>query len=84
MANHMAAAAAIRQTINSAGYAQIKAIGDALVAGLKNDLVEAESDFEGRQREARGAIRFYNKFMAAVENAATTQIEAETEIQSIV
>lgn len=84
MANDMARAAAIQQTRNSPGFFEMQRIGDDLIAQLKEDLVSTEDDFASAQREARGAIKFWNKYKAAITGAATTQIEAETEIHPLV
>jgi hypothetical protein len=80
LANDLARAAAIQQTLNTPGYSEMKLIGDQLAAQFKDDAINEKLDI----KEARGAVRMWNQFVRAVHGAANNRIEAETEIPSIV
>ena len=82
MPNDLARVAAIQQTINSPGYREIQNIGDQMIVALKDQAIESDDD-KARQ-DARGAARFWRSFVAKIQSAAHTQIEAETEISSLV
>lgn len=82
MVNDIAVVADIQQTINSHGYQHIKRIGDEMIVALKDQAIESDDD-KARQ-DARGAARFWRSFVAKIQSAANTQIEAETEISPLV